>query len=106
MTTESRYITPGAKRRIEALAWALGCLIGLFILLGAYVAHVAIADCHNVGRVDTVIQQQGERGLRTLGKPGGVGFAYYQAHPRELVVARAQLVEQIREFQPPVCSIF
>ena len=100
------YITKGAARRTEALAWVLGLLLAAFLLLGAWTAHISHESCVRVQNVDRVIQQQGRRGIATLGKPGGVGYAYYQAHPAELALARKQLRQQIRDFTPQRCSIF
>ena len=101
----SGEITPGAERRTEALAWLLGVLLAVILLLGAWTAHVSQQSCARVAQVDRVIQQQGQRGLLTLGRKGGVGYAYYHAHPYELAVAREQLRAQIRDFTPGHCSL-
>ena len=93
-----------SERRIIWLARLLGVLIAAVLLLAVWTTHVSHESCRRVANIDKVIQQQGQRGLRTLGRKGGVGYAYYQAHPAELVVARRQLVAQIAEFKPTSCS--
>ena len=93
-----------SDRRILWLASLLGLLLAAVILIGAWTAHVSVQSCERVAKVDVVIQQQGERALKTLGTPGGVGFAYYQAHPAELALARKQLHQQVNDFAPSKCS--
>lgn len=81
-----------------------GIVLGLIILnLGAVVV-VSHSNCTRVTQLENVIVDQGERGLKTLGKPGGTAYAYYHAHPAELAAARVQLAQQIRDFTPRACS--
>jgi len=96
--------TMWSPRRLTALAFTLGCILASVVLVGAFALHTSNSNCQRVARIDTVFQQQGRRGLATLGTPAGVGYAYYRAHPRELHLARAQLRQQIRDFRPPACS--
>lgn len=91
-------------RRVTRLATLLGILLGCILILGVWTAHISHESCKRVAGIDMVIQQQGNRGLQTLGQKGGVGFAYYQAHPAELALARAQLTRQINDFTPIKCS--
>lgn len=104
MSTDVPYITRGAQHRTLILAWCLGIMLAIILLMGAWTAHISQQSCVRVAKVDRVIQEQGLRGLKTLGKPGGVGFAYYQAHPAELALARKQLRQQIADFTPSKCS--
>jgi hypothetical protein len=93
-----------SNNRVLLLAFMLGLVLAVDILLGAWTAHVSHQSCVRVASVDKIIQEQGIRGLKTLGTKGGVGFAYYQTHPAELAVARKQLMEQNRDFKPQSCS--
>lgn len=91
-------------RRTILLGALLGVLLAMVMLLGAWTAHISHESCKRVAQIEVVIQQQGHRALLTLGKPGGVGFAYYQAHPAELALARKQIHSQIHDFTPVKCS--
>ncbi len=93
-----------SPRRLTLLAFLLGCILAFLFLMAAFTLHVSKANCERVAHIDMIIQEQGQRSLKTLGKEGGVGFAYYQVHPGELAVARAQFIQQIKDFNPPKCS--
>lgn len=81
-----------------------GIVLGLIILNAGAVAVVSHDNCTRVTQLESVIQQQGERGLKTLGQPGGAAYAYYHSHPSELKLAQRQLAQQIRDFTPRACS--
>lgn len=98
-------LTAKRERRFLGVGFLVGCFLGLIILVGSVTAVGSLENCHRINRVYTVIQQQGERGLATLGKPGGNAFAYYQAHPAELAQAKVDLMAEIKEFDPPSCSL-
>lgn len=81
-----------------------GVILGLIILNTVAVGVVSHSNCTRVTQLENVIVQQGERGLKTLGKPGGTAFAYYQAHPKELATAQENLREEIKLFTPKACT--
>lgn len=96
--------TSDKQPKVVLLALLLGCILAGFVLIGAWTLHTSTKNCERVAQIDRVIQQQGVRGLKTFGKPGGVGYAYYHDHPRELQLVKTQLRQQIRDFRPPSCS--
>lgn len=95
-----------SQRRVLALALALGVMLGGLVLVGAWSATLSERNCHRVAHIDLIIQQLGQRGLRTIGVKGSAGYAYYRTHPDELRIARNQLEQQIHDFTPNTCSLF
>src|SRR5690348_885675 len=94
-----------SPRRLVALAFILGCLLAGLVLVGAYSVSQSLANCQRTQRIDIVVQQLGERGLKTIGTKGSPGFAYYRDHPDELRIAREQLQQQVNDFTPGKCSL-
>lgn len=94
-----------SERRLLILGMILGSVIGLVILSLTWTGIGALTNCHHIQHVYRVIQQQGERGLSTIGKPGGTAFAYYHDHPDELARAKQDLRAEIVSFNPPTCSL-
>lgn len=95
-----------SDHRILSVAYMLGAIVALVLLLAVWTAHVSHESCSRVNRLEQIVQQQGKRGLKTLGTKNGEAYAYYQAHPSELATARRDLRAQIDAFAPKSCSIF
>lgn len=97
------------KRRSFYLLLIAGATAGL-VALGLAIAsrletnHVQVqAACVQVNHVDTVIVAVLRQQEKTLGRPGTPGYAYYLAHPAELVAARLALRQEARSFEPHHC---
>lgn len=67
------------------------------------VGHQARVTCREVQAVKGAIVVVVRSSLKTLGKKGAPGYAYYRAHPGELSAARRQGQQELDTFKSRAC---
>lgn len=88
---------------------ALLTLLMVTIAVGAtaYTAlgnqNAQLVTCRQVEALKEVVRQVIRQGDDALGRSGSAGFAYYQAHPKELAAARAAGNAELNEFGARHC---
>ena len=95
-----------SPRRVLALALTLGLTFAGLIMFGAYSAARARDNCERIAKLEQVAITSDRRAVKLLFKPGGPGYAYYQAHPDERRSAVKIINEQIHDLKPSRCSLF